>query len=95
MDVPLPEQVTDVDARDPLTVNPPASTNVSPSYVLSPERIRVPWPAFLRSDEAVDPEIIPLKVASEADWLTVSSLLSRLTEPAPVSPPIVSELLSL
>ena len=91
MDIPLPEQVTDADARDPLTLNSPASTNVSPSYVLLPERIRVPEPAFLKSD-AADPEIIPLNVASEADWLTVSSLLLRFTEPAPVSPPIVSEL---
>ena len=67
----------------PLTTKAPASTNVSPPYVLLPERNRFPSPCLRKFDEEEDPEIIPLKVALRADWPTVSSLPLRSTEPAP------------
>ena len=51
----------------PLTFKAPESTYVVPAYVLSPERFKVPEPAFLKFDKALTPEIEPLNVASDAD----------------------------
>ena len=77
--------------EDPTTVRLPLSTNVAPVKVLSPLRVNVPDPIFVKPPE---PDKIPEKVEVVLSAPTVNCDELRLTSPLPEIDPIVSFLLT-